>query len=272
MATTVTYKGATLATVENQTKTLQTAGTWVEDDFTLTDVTQGGGGYTINDIITHTIEGDLVYTGTSASHFSYMGTKVRTVSLPNMTTLNNINQNNNGYIFANCTELTSFSAPKITRASDYLLFGCTSLVTLDAKELTDSGAQLAKGCTSLRTVVFPKIQVLYNTCFGSCTSLETVDILGSNYIHANVFSGDTNLTTLIIRKDGVCTLQNINNFNNTPFASNGTGGTLFVPQAQISAYQSASNWSTLLGYANNQVLPIEGSIYETQYADGTVIA
>lgn len=44
MATTVTYKGQTLATVENATKTLQTKGTWVEDDFTLTDVTQGGGG------------------------------------------------------------------------------------------------------------------------------------------------------------------------------------------------------------------------------------
>lgn len=44
MATTVTYKGQTLATVENQTKTLQTAGTWVEDDFTLTDVSGGGGG------------------------------------------------------------------------------------------------------------------------------------------------------------------------------------------------------------------------------------
>lgn len=26
-----------------------------------------------------------------------------------------------------------------------------------------------------------------------------------------------------------------------------------------------------LGYANNQILPIEGSIYETKYADGTPI-
>lgn len=43
MSTTVTYKGATLTTVENQTKTLQTAGTWMEGDLTLTDVTQGGG-------------------------------------------------------------------------------------------------------------------------------------------------------------------------------------------------------------------------------------
>lgn len=43
MATTVTYKGATLTTVDNQTKTLQTAGTWMEDDLTLTDVSSGGG-------------------------------------------------------------------------------------------------------------------------------------------------------------------------------------------------------------------------------------
>jgi hypothetical protein len=45
MSTTVTYKGQTLTTVENQTKTLNTAGTWVEGDFTLTDVTQGGKSY-----------------------------------------------------------------------------------------------------------------------------------------------------------------------------------------------------------------------------------
>ena len=44
MATTVTYKGATLTTVDNQTKVLQTAGTWVEDDFTLVDVSGGGSG------------------------------------------------------------------------------------------------------------------------------------------------------------------------------------------------------------------------------------
>ena len=37
MSTTVTYKGSTLATLANQTKTLDTAGTWLEDDITITD-------------------------------------------------------------------------------------------------------------------------------------------------------------------------------------------------------------------------------------------
>ena len=42
MSTTVKYKGATLATVTNQTKTLLTSGTWLEDDIELTDAGSGG--------------------------------------------------------------------------------------------------------------------------------------------------------------------------------------------------------------------------------------
>ncbi len=39
MSTTVTYKGTTLTTATNQTKVLETEGTWLEDDITITDVT-----------------------------------------------------------------------------------------------------------------------------------------------------------------------------------------------------------------------------------------
>lgn len=42
MSATVTYKGATIATVDNTTKTLNTSGKWLEDDIDITDV--GGGG------------------------------------------------------------------------------------------------------------------------------------------------------------------------------------------------------------------------------------
>ena len=38
MATTITYKGETLTTVTNQTKTLKTAGKYMEDDVTITDI------------------------------------------------------------------------------------------------------------------------------------------------------------------------------------------------------------------------------------------
>lgn len=42
MSATVTYKGSMLTTVENETKKLSTAGTWLEDDITIEDVTSGG--------------------------------------------------------------------------------------------------------------------------------------------------------------------------------------------------------------------------------------
>lgn len=42
MSTSVRYKGVEIATLENETKTLNTAGKWVEGDITLEDVTGGG--------------------------------------------------------------------------------------------------------------------------------------------------------------------------------------------------------------------------------------
>lgn len=42
MSTTVTYKGNTLTTAENQTRTLETAGKYLEGNIIITDVTQGG--------------------------------------------------------------------------------------------------------------------------------------------------------------------------------------------------------------------------------------
>ena len=85
------------------------------------------------------------------------------------------------------------------------------------------------------------------------------------------FVNTATLDTFIIRANSVMPLGGINNFDGTCFASDKTGGTLYVPSSLISSYQGATNWTTILGYANNQIKAIEGSIYETQYADGTPI-
>lgn len=42
MSTTVSYKGNTIATLNNETKTLTTGGTWVEADIQITDTSSGG--------------------------------------------------------------------------------------------------------------------------------------------------------------------------------------------------------------------------------------
>lgn len=132
-------------------------------------------------------------------------------------------------------------------------------------------SDMFRNCTALQNVAFPKLDSISSYFLGECTSLIAADFGALVSLNANAFNGSSNMDTLIIRTSSVCALANINAFSNTKFASGKAGGTLYVPNALISSYQSATNWSTILGYANNQIKKIEGTIYETQYADGTPI-
>lgn len=72
MSTTVTYKGATLTTAENQTRTLKTAGKYLEGDIVIEDVTAGGGGNPVateNDVNFIDYDGTIRYSFT-ASEFA----------------------------------------------------------------------------------------------------------------------------------------------------------------------------------------------------------
>lgn len=156
----------------------------------------------------------------------------------------------------------------------YSLYNKNSLTSIHSKSVT-SIMPYAIRSTSILTAVFEKLERLYNRSIGECPAVKSIDILGTtaNQMFASyAFNNDSALDTLIIRVDGVYPLSGgVNAFTGTPFASGGTGGTLYVPQAQIANYQAATNWVTLLGYANNQILSIEGSQYENYYADGIPI-
>ena len=98
------------------------------------------------------------------------------------------------------------------------------------------------------------------------TFVYTICLMSSSLskIYQHNFEKSTNFNKLAIyRSDAVVPLDNINAFANTPFASGGAGGTLYVPSALISSYQSATNWSTIIGYANNSIQAIEGSEFQT---------
>lgn len=142
--------------------------------------------------------------------------------------------------------------------------------------LTYMGEHAFQSVSGVKTMVFPKLETTGNYPVSDTTDTETVDI-GATYTSASFagsgwfFSGNTKMSTLILRRSSVLGMPNINCFYNTPFASGGSGGTLYVPQSLISSYQTATNWSTILGYSNNSIQAIEGSVYETAYADGTPI-
>lgn len=124
--------------------------------------------------------------------------------------------------------------------------GMTKLVTLDLPKCEHIGGNECNGDSKLETVLLGK------------TSTAT----GSKYIRNYAFQNCAKLNKLVLYGSVMWTLENIGAFGGSPFASGKAGGTLYVPQSMIATYQANANWATILGYTNNSIAAIEGSIYE----------
>lgn len=159
------------------------------------------------------------------------------------------------------TGLTAIDHPVETLSASHTFAASTSLVSANLPDLVTSGTHTFQGCTHLTTVNVPKLQKVPGV-FIQSTAVAVLDLPSADEIKATGLGYCSTLKTLILRKDAVVTLENVSGFIASPFASNGTGGTLYVPQDQISQYEQATNWSVILAYTNNQILPIEGSPYE----------
>lgn len=250
-----------------------------ESDTTLSDavatLAEGygqGGGYSLAGIASKTEpSGELVIDATEvptvAGYAFYENNAITSLIIRGNPTFNGNSH------FAHCKGLLSVSAPDLIASPWKCFNGCANLASVSFPSLRYIGGDQFIEGTKITTLVLPALTGnIWSNSIRSNALLTAVDVYSPTIIKGGVFSGCTTLSTFIIRQtDGVPQLENISALGNTPFASGGTGGTLYVPQALISSYQSATNWSTILGYTNNQILPIEGSIYETQYADGTPI-
>ena len=126
---------------------------------------------------------------------------------------------------------------------------------------------------NLVSVSFPNLAITSNlsTVFGNttaanaCQLLEFCDIGKATGIAASAFANCYALETLVIRKTTVATLLNVSAFTNTPMSGyNGLTGTVYVPSALISSYQTATNWSTLYNNGTVTFEAIEGSDYELE--------
>lgn len=309
MSTTVSYKGVTIATADNNTKVLNTKDTWLEDNITLVDTTSGGGGgitptgtkqisitengtttedvtnyanaeITVNvsgggtsgwdadDIASRSaIDGAVVCsTATKLYPYCFAYTKITSFRSDTVTSLDNIDSF--AHYFYKATSLASVSMPNVnSQIGNNSFQNCSALETVNIPNALLGRVSAFNSCSSLREAVFPKTPSVANSVFNNCTSLAKADlgssaITTSGNIAANAFAGCTSLNVLILRKGVAYGLDNISAFNNTPFASGKSGGTLYVPNSLISAYQAITNWATILGYPNNSIQAIEGSIYE----------
>lgn len=182
--------------------------------------------------------------------------------------------------FQNCTGLTSVEFQNATGTGGNTFYGCTSLQTIPASafpKVTTVGNYSFQNCTGLITAVFPLGNDFEAVCLENCSNLEVVD--AQMGIIRGAFRNCAKLNTLVIRKTNVPNLTTTNAFTGTPFASGGTGGTIYIPKSLYdhlgdgtsSDYRNQTNWAAVYGYGTITFAQIEGSYYETHYADGTEI-
>ena len=182
-----------------------------------------------------------------------------------------------------CTSLVSLTFPQIvTSIGQYAFYGCNHLTSLHFFTANLSSYNGFAACSGLVSVVCENDtsngQSTYT--FSGC-GFKYFD-LKTNKIGSSIWSSCNNLDTIILRKaDSPTALAGLNALNTNPaFKSGGAGGTIYIPKALYDHlgdgtsldYKAATNWSTLDGYGTVTWAKIEGSIYETQYADGTPIS
>lgn len=254
---TFNYKGNTIGEISaSGTHTLDTEGMYCEDDIKVVYVKPSGGSVDYFDLTWPT--GALVTNDTA---------------LPQ-------------YFFNGRTGITKITATNLTQIASHYFRGCTSVEEIDCgtKPFGNPSQYVFRGDSSLKGFAYKytgnsTTSIAIET-FYQCAALKYFDGAISAISQTNVFNGCTVLETLVLRRTaGVTSLANTNSFDNTPFAANGTGGTLYVPNSLISSYQAASNWSTILGRANNSIKSIESTHTDPTapidltlyYADGTLI-
>lgn len=210
-------------------------------------------GYTINDIAGGAPSGDIEITRETIVAYAFTNKAGITSARGTSTTINT-------YAFYNCTNATSFCFPNISIGASYVFNNCGKLEAIVIKN-PNGKTSWARNINGSQTLA--------------------VDIVGSDAgaIGNQSFDGSSALGILILRKPSIVALNNVNAFGSTKFKSGGTGGTIYIPKSlydhlgdnSSSDYKKATNWTTLNGYGTVTWEKIEGSYYETHYADGTLI-
>lgn len=174
--------------------------------------------------------------------------------------------------------LVSVNLPSVTQIDSSGFKSNANLETVSMHAVSAIQNEAFYQCNKLTALAFPKLRSL-QAAFKRCNLLAYIDLGLPDSIPKYTFEYCPVFSVLILRKTSVCALAGIEAFTSTPFASGGTGGTIYIPKALYdhlgdgtsSDYKAATNWSTINGYGTITWAKIEGSQYENYYADGTPI-
>ena len=178
-------------------------------------------------------------------------------------------------LFSYCTNLTEVSMMRVTSIESEAFYGCKNLTTASFGRINSMGNSVFESCYKLTSFSYTPgslstlpnrtfincyklsnislygISTIESSAFSSCSSIPKIEMPSVTSIKGLVFNHCTSLVAVVITKtDTVCTLSNLNAFNDTPI-SKGTGY-IYVPDELVDQYKTATNWSV---YAN-QIKPL----------------
>lgn len=238
----------------------------------LTVNVSGGGGISVDDIAQNIAPSGVVTlsnSATSLGQYAFAGKPITNIYAPSVTSIAAYSLQN-----TQITTITDANFPVYGHEDlTTVLLRMSSLVSIKLsgeKIALSSGSGALRDNANLERVEFPNCaknvgasyKSMGSSCFYGDTKLEFADLGFCVAIGANGFYNCGNLRTLVLRRtDAVVTLNAWNSNTIKGIYNNPTESTIYVPQALISTYQTATNWKT--GYtAGLTFLKIEGSIYE----------
>ena len=127
----------------------------------------------------------------------------------------------------------------VTKLRRNAFSGCYALRSIQNSRITELELSAFQDCSSLVSVNLSELSKIGSNAFASCKKLETVEIPKATSLGQQAFSNCTRLQWIHISGTSVATLSDTYVFINA-------SGTMkiYVPDALVDAYKSASNWST----------------------------
>lgn len=164
------------------------------------------------------------------------------------------------------TEINSENIVTVTTKANHF----SNVEIINLPNLTrQANIQAFRDMPKLKKAFLPKMTTVDSGAFLGCSALEVCDYGQASMLYSLTFGDCSKLKAVVLRKNSVLSVNvtsNNHSFRATPFI-NGTGGTVYVPKAQVSGYQSNSNWS---GLASTTIAAIQENL-ETLYDLGVDI-
>ena len=201
-----------------------------------------------------TLDVGAIYTTTDGQDHNYWGNpRLDTADTINIQKRGTTSVGNNA--FNSCTSLIRVNIPNgVTSIGGSAFRNCYSLIHVNIpNSVTSIGDSAFQGCYSLTQINIPdSVTSIEMGVFYNCYSLTQINIPNSvTSIGGNAFQFCSSLCDVL--QESKPTLSNTNAFSGLP-----TNYRIYVPRADLSWFETATNWSTI--YTQGHIVAIEDNI------------